>query len=497
MCGFVVSVSEDQVNLNKKVGQDTLLRGVDLYVSEIHSFDDTYLNFEFSHLYITSPKVNQPLQNMTYVLVLNGEIYNYQELAKRLNIDASKVNDVSVFFQHIERYGLLATVKLTNGMYSGLLFNKVTGHCEIFTDHVGKKPLTVWNSHVGWHVGTGIDTNYIDANTTEMKVLSPGISTFDIKTGVISKKYFHQPIINNEISISDAIKDAISLRVPNNQSFAVALSGGLDSSIIAYILETMLCKRAHYYVVGECYPAAVLELLDHLSICHSRVFLVKLPSENELLKLITDTCRITKSYNPSVISNGLASLLLCKAVHQNGIRVMLSGEGADEFFCGYQGMYNGRNDPERMRENLVQDLHFTELRRLDLISASFSVEARCPFLDRRVTQVAMEQDVKNLCDISLNIGKTILRDAYRYLLPDSIINAPKEPFDITSGLQKLVIDILHKKSLSERSALKGIFEQILEDISIINHPYFSHYPAFDKMIDLRELKYSQAVVSLS
>ena len=497
MCGFVVSISEDQVNVNKKVGQDTLLRGVDLYVSEVHSFDDRYLNFEFSHLFITSPKVNQPLQNMRYVLVLNGEIYNYQELAGRLNIDSTKVNDVSAFFQHIERYGLLATVNLTNGMYSGLLFNKVTGHCEIFTDHVGKKPLTVWNSQLGWHVGTGIDTNYIDENTTELKVLSPGISSFDIKTGVVTEKYIHQPLIKSEVTLSDAIKDAISLRIPKDLPFAVALSGGLDSSIIAYILETMHCKRAHYYVVGECYPASVLELLDHLKICHSRVFLVKPPSENELFKLITDTCRITKSYNPSVISNGLASLLLCKAVHQKGIRVMLSGEGADEFFCGYQGMYNGRNDPTKMRARLIEDLHFTELRRLDLISARFSVEARCPFLDRRVTQIAMEHSVKNLCDISLNIGKTILRDAYRYLLPDSIINAPKEPFDITSGLQKRVIDVLQKKSLSERAALKVIFEQILEGTSIINHPYFSHYPAFDKMIDRREFKYSQAEVSKS
>jgi asparagine synthase (glutamine-hydrolysing) len=225
------------------------------------------------------------------------------------------------------------------------------------------------------------------------------------------------------------------------------------------------------------------------------VVLIKPPSENELLKLITDTCRITKSYNPSVISNGLATLLLCKAVQQDGIRVMLSGEGADEFFCGYQGMYNGRNDPAKMRANLIQDLHFTELRRLDLISASCSIEARCPFLDRHVTQIAMAHNVKELCDISMNKGKTILRDTYKYLLPNSIINTPKEPFDITSGLQKLVIDKLQEKSTSERKALKCTFEQILESSSIVNTPYFSHYPTFDKMIDRRELKYKQMEVS--
>ena len=495
MCGFVVSVTNNQGNLNKKVGHDTLLRGLDRYASEVHSFDDTYLHFEFAHLFIISPKVSQPLQNMSQVLVLNGEIYNYQELADRLNIDSTKVNDVSIFFLHIERYGLLSTVKITNGMYSGFLFNKETGHCDIFTDHVGKKPLLVWNSKAGWHVGTGIDTNYVDETTTEVKVVSPGISTFDIKTGLVSKEYCHQPTIVDELSLIDVIEDAISLRIPQNIPFAVALSGGLDSSIIAYVLETRLCKRARYYVVGESYPDSVLELLEHLNICHSRVVLINQPSENELLKLITDTCRITKSYNPSVISNGLASLLLSKAIQKDGIRVMLSGEGADEFFCGYQGMYNGRNDPAKMRANLVQDLHFTELRRLDLISASCSIEARCPFLDRRVTQIAMAHDVQKLCNISLKRGKTILRDTYKYLIPHSIINAPKEPFDITSGLQKLVIDELQKTSMSEREALRFILEQLLERTSIVNHPYFSHYPTFDDMIDRRELKYKQAVVS--
>jgi asparagine synthase (glutamine-hydrolysing) len=495
MCGFVVSVTKNQVNLNKKIGHDTLLRGLDRYASEVHSFDDTYLHFEFSHLIITSPEVNQPLQNMSQVLVLNGEIYNYQELADRLNIDSTKFNDVSVFFLHIERYGLLSTVKLTNGMYSGFLFNKETGHCYIFTDHVGKKPLLVWNSQAGWHVGTGIDTNYVDANTTEVKVVSPGISTFDIKTGVVSKEYCHQETVVDELSLIDAIEDAISLRIPKEIPFAVALSGGLDSSIIAYILETRLCKQARYYVVGESYTDSVLELLEHLNICHSRVVLIQPPSENELLKLITDTCRITKSYNPSVISNGLASLLLSKAIQQDGIRVMLSGEGADEFFCGYQGMYNGHNDTNKMRASLVEDLHFTELRRLDLISASCSIEARCPFLDRRVTQIAMAQNVKNLCDISMNVGKKILRDTYKNLLPHSIINAPKEPFDITSGLQKLVIDELQKTCLSERRALRFIFEKILEESSIVDHSYFSHYPAFDEMIDRRDFKYKKAMVS--
>jgi len=494
MCGFVVSVSKKLINVNEKAGHDTLLRGSDSYNSDVFYSNGSCLYFEFSHLYITEPKVNQPLQSNSQVLVLNGEIYNFQELAARLNIDSTKFNDVSVFFQHIEHFGLLDTLMRTNGMYSGFLFNKITGQCDVFTDHVGKKPLLVWNSRIGWHVGTGIDFNYVDEKTTKIKVVPPGISAFDIKTGNTFKEYSHLPIKINELNLIDTLEDAVSLRIPKNMPFAVALSGGLDSSIMAYILEARLKKNARYYVVGEKYPDSVLALLERLNICQSRVFLIKPPSSNGLPRLITQTCQLTKSYNPSIISNGLATLLLCRAVHQDGIRVMLSGEGADEFFCGYQGMYNGRNDPAIMRDNLIQDLHFTELRRLDLISASFSVEARCPFLDQRVTQIAMMQDVKNLCDIPMNIGKTLLRDTFKHLLPHLIINAPKEPFDITSGLQKLVIDELQKEFKSERVALRTIFEKTLANYPIINHHYFSHYPAFDKMIDRRDLKYRRGKV---
>ncbi|EPJ49212.1 MAG: asparagine synthase [Osedax symbiont Rs2] len=495
MCGFVVSATANTYYLKNKIGRDTLSRGLDSYISENFNYGDITLNFEFSHLFISSPEISQPLHNKLKIMVMIGETYNYQELADRLHINSTKLNDVSIFFKHIERYGLRETVKLTNGMYSGFLFDKTTGQCEIFTDHVGKKPLLIWNSGAGWHVATGIDINHIDEGTTKIQVLTPGVSSFDIKTGAVSNTYCHQPPINKKISLFETIENAISLRIPKKHPFAIALSGGLDSSIIAYLVETRLCKRARYYVVGESYPDSVLELLNHLDICHSRVVLIQPPSKTNLLSLITETCRITKSFNPSIISNGLATLLLAQAVHRDGIRVMLTGEGADEFFCGYQGMYNGHNNPALMREGLVQDLHFTELRRLDLISSNYSIEARCPFLDHRVTQIALSLDVKYLCNISTNTGKTILRDIFKHLLPHSIINAPKEPFDITSGLQKLVIDQLHKISKSERAALRFIFEETFGYSAIFHHQYFSHYPTFDKMIDRRELKYKHMEVS--
>lgn len=494
MCGFVISVSKDLRQFDGSVSGDIQLRGIDNYNSEVVKFDDRYLRFEFSHLFISSPETLQPLKSQSKILVLNGEIYNIQQLATRLEINSKNFNDVSILFQHIERFGLSKTISLANGMYSGFMFDKVTGECFVFTDHVGKKPLLIWNSSIGVHLGTGIDTSYVNSQTTNLNVVSPGIWSFDIKTGKVRRVYEHLCSISSRLTLIEALEDAISLRIPEDRQFAVALSGGLDSSIIASVIERKLFKKAHYFVVGDVYPQRVIELMSYLEIHPSRVTLIKLPKDEDLSDLIGSTCRVTKSYNPSIVSNGLATLLLSREVHKRGIRVLLSGEGADEFFCGYQGMYNGRSDTNQMRKDLVRDLHFTELRRLDLISASCSVEARCPFLDRRVTDIAMSTSVEELCDSQMKIGKIALREAFKNMLPYSIITAPKEPFDITSGLQKLVIDELQKLSSAERTALKSIFERQFNGSFIVDHYYFSHYPSFDTMIDRRDLKYKETKV---
>lgn len=494
MCGFVVTVSKKS-SLNNKVGRDTLLRGIDYYTSESYLYDGLLLKIEFCQLSISTPAGRQPLQSDSLVLVLNGEIYNYQMFADRLQIASNEFSDTQIFFQHIQRFGLTETIKLTNGMYAGFLFNKVTGVCHIFTDHIGKKPLLIWNSEDGWHVGTGLDTNFVDSETRNVEAVSPGVWHFNLRTGNVSSEYCHELNSNSTLSLLDLLTDSVSLRIPKNIPYAVALSGGLDSSIIASIIETSLCQNAKYYVVAESYPSLVLELLDHLNICDSRVVLVNRPTKDELNQLIFEACRITKSYNPSIISNGVATLLLCQAVQADGIRVMLSGEGADEFFCGYQGMYKKGKDPSKMRNTLVNDLYFTELRRLDLISASCSVEARCPFLDHRITKFAMAKEASELCNSDESVGKKVLRKEFSGLLPDSIIKAPKEPFDITTGLQKIVIEHLCKTGGTERSALKLILEQTLNKSSIINQPYFSHYPAFDEMIESRALKYTVGEIS--
>lgn len=401
MCGFVVSITKTKcINTpDGYIGQDILLRGEDYVTSTVIPIDGFFIKIEFAHLFITTPNVVQPIQNLKRTLVINGEIYNYHEMAELLGLDASLTNDSDVFFQFIDKFGLKKALTVANGMFSGVLINNETGKFELFTDHLGKKPLIIWNSQYGWHIGTGIDSNLFKEETNNLRVLSPGGYEFHSENGKLTSTFLYKAkeSLDDQASLSKLLESSISLRTNTKKPFAIALSGGLDSSIIAAIVETKLNLKPLYYVVGASFPKKVIELAKHLNIPNNRLVLVTPPNQTNFKELLFQTCKISKSFNPSIVSNGLSTLLLCQAIKKDGLRILLSGEGADEFFCGYQGMYNGNNDPEKMRSSLVKNLYFTELRRLDLISASCSVEVRCPFLDKRVTQFALNIKAKDLC----------------------------------------------------------------------------------------------------
>ena len=489
MCGFLISVQAESVNRRMTPsGVDITSRGPDFLSVKNIQVSNLNINIEFAHLFITEPKGYQPLESEEYLLVLNGEIYNYKELTQNLDVDGG--NDTQVFFSYLESYGIEETLKKVNGMFSGILIYKDTGKCIAFTDHVGKKPTLVWNSDYGLHIGTGLDRNYIDDSSAFLKVLKPGVHEIDLSNGNIQYISSSPSISVCNKTLSTLLLDSVRTRIPEGLPFAVALSGGLDSSILTYIIEKQLGLSPDYFVIGEKLPNSVISLMAHLDISHERVRVINPSRYNDLRSLLVDTCSVVKSYNPSIVSNGMATMVLAKAVHEAGYRVLIGGEGADEFFCGYQAMYSGKHCPHNMRESLIRDLHFTELRRVDLICSHYAIEARCPFLDRRVTSFAMSKPASSHCSSESKTGKMLLRNEYKGLLPDIIIDADKEPFDISSGVQRKVVEYLKEHDSSEREVLKRIYKEKFGKLDIYDLPYFNQYPVFDRMIDTRGNKYS-------
>jgi asparagine synthase (glutamine-hydrolysing) len=188
----------------------------------------------------------------------------------------------------------------------------------------------------------------------------------------------------------------------------------------------------------------------------------------------------TESFNPSVVSNGLSTFLLAQAVHNDGIKVVLTGEGADEFFGGYHA-FRESGPWREIRHQLISDMQFTELRRLDLSCMAHSVEARCPFLDRAIRAFSDELPYRELYDGGEN--KVVLRRAFQDLLPEVVLHRPKASLDVGSGVRRTVVQYLRRNGKSEREELMGIWQELYAQDA--TDAYFHSYPVFDGAISRR------------
>jgi asparagine synthase (glutamine-hydrolysing) len=275
------------------------------------------------------------------------------------------------------------------------------------------------------------------------------------------------------------MEQAVIKRLPK-QKFGVFLSGGLDSSIIA-VLANQHRQDIIYFTLGSPNSPDIVMvniLIKHLGL--KQVQYIPLPTEDELPKLIVEVLQITESYNPSIISNGLATYLLAQAAQKEGIKVVLTGEGADELFAGYHELLS-EEEWQAVRTNLITDMCFTELRRLDTCTMAYGIEARCPYLDRAVKCIADNLEYKDLYSQGQN--KMALRDAFGHLLPVEITNRKKVSFDVGSGIRKLVVSHLTFNGNTEITELKDIWRQKFSND--VNNPYFFSYPTFDTAIAKR------------
>ncbi|RED42911.1 asparagine synthase (glutamine-hydrolysing) [Winogradskyella eximia] len=476
MCGIVALIGNHNPQAIQKCLGLLSHRGKD--GSKVYQDNNIAIGFNRLAINDESEKGMQPFEYGDYIGVFNGEIFNFKSLAKENNISLVSKCDIEIILPLFAKYGG-GVIHLLDGFYSGLIFNKLTRNLYTIRDYIGKKPL---------FYGSSFSSEFI---TSELKCISD-IENFEcvpkgfsiIENNKISKNIKHQFLDKSPLDLKERIKIAVKKRVPENRDipFGVFLSGGIDSSIIASIVNT-LTKNVVYYSLVDLHSEDykyVQELSVFLGI-EEQLIMVSLPDRDELDQLIDQLVYQTESYNPSIISNGLATYLLSKSASEDGLKVILSGEGADELFCGYKIS----KDAEVTRDKskiLINNLHVTELRRLDLASMSNTIEARCPFLDKQVYEASLGLSIEQLTD------KQILRDLFIEELPKDIISRKKTAFDVGSGIRKLVVEHLNHNNELERKSLKKIWS-IHYPKKLAEKNYFHKYPVFDDAIDKRGIKH--------
>lgn len=479
MCGIVTIIHK----CGKPIAEVALkkIRHRGLNATSMISFENFYFGFNRLSINDKSEKGNQPFEFGHFIGVFNGEIYNYRELKSSFDISTTSGSDTEIILPLFEKLGN-AIIDHLDGFYSGIIFNKLTKRIFFIRDYIGKKPLFY-----------GINNNF-EFIVSELKAIE-NIESFqsipkglsELISGNIETVKIHKVLKKSTKDIREAVISAIKKRIPNNEKqFGVFLSGGLDSSIIAKIVST-LADNAIYYTLGNKdsddlkFVRALTEYLD----IEKKIKIIGLPKTDQLPELINKVVYHTESYNPSIISNGLATYLLSREAKKDGINVVLSGEGADELFCGYPISKNPDIWFEK-RNELIENMSFTELRRLDLSSMAHTIEVRCPFLDKNLYEISNSCALDDLIIKNENgyRGKQILRDAFKTDLPKQIIDRNKISFDVGSGIRKSVVEYLTRNGNKEKEKLKEIWINYFPE-TISDHTYFHSYPTFDSAIEKR------------
>lgn len=416
----------------------------------------------------------QPYTCGSLVGAFNGEIYNQHELIK--SYDLSQITcDTHVVLPLLQKlhHGVIDAL---DGFYSGVIINETTGEILCIRDHMGKKPLFVGRSGPRIFITSELKAlEHVDQFTT----IPLGISSVDPQTGEIKVLAEHSAVKIDD-NLSDIFSEAVIKRLPApEQPVGVFLSGGLDSSLVAAVVAKHR-PDATYFTLGNGDDSEAVQTVVH-ALGLRDVREVRLPTTEDLPRMLRDVIWATESFNPSIISNGLGTFVLAKAVREAGIKVVLGGEGADELFGGYHYFSSRNSKWKEVRNQLIQDMQNTELRRLDLASMAHSIEVRCPFLDRRLRALSDSLIFEQMYDGSDN--KVLLRQNFAGVLPNDILWRRKTSLDVGSGIRSLVTHHLRRDGLTEREALRGVWAGLFSMDS--EAPYFSSYPVFDDVIDLR------------
>ncbi|TCV97982.1 asparagine synthase B [Biostraticola tofi] len=480
MCSIfgVLDLKSDPVELRSKALELSRLmrhRGPDW--SGVYASDKAVL----AHERLSIVDVNtgaQPLYNaeQTHVLAVNGEIYNHQSLRQEYGdrYAFQTGSDCEVILALYKEKGPQFLDEL-RGMFAFILYDTEQDAYLIGRDHMGIIPLYMGHDENG--------TLYV---ASEMKSLVPvcrSIKEFPpgsylwSKDGQIREYYARDWFdyenvkhnVTDKIALRDALEESVKSHLMSDVPYGVLLSGGLDSSIISAITKKYAARRVedearseawwpqlHSFAVGlEGSPdlRAAKDVAKHLGTVHHEIHF----TVQEGLDAIRDVIYHIETYDVTTIRASTPMYLMSRKIKAMGIKMVLSGEGADEVFGGYLYFHKAPNAKE-FHEELVrklQALHMYDCARANKAMSAWGVEARVPFLDKDFLDVAMRVNPQDKMCGNGKIEKHILRECFASYLPESVAWRQKEQF--SDGVGYSWIDSL------KQVAAEQITDQQLEN----------------------------------
>ena len=415
-------------------------------------FDNQKAIMAHERLAIVDPASGkQPLYSPDGQLVLaaNGEIYNHRELRKELKseYEFQTESDCEIILALFKEKGVDFVDDL-NGIFGFAIYDVDKDAYFIARDHMGIIPLYIgWDKNGTFYVASELKA--LESVCTKIELFPPG-HYFYSKDNEFVQWYKrdwvdYDAVKNNETSIKaikEALEAAVHRQLMSDVPYGVLLSGGLDSSVTSAIAKKYAQKRIesedekeawwpqlHSFSVGlDGSPdlAAAQKVADHIGTVHHEIkFTIQ-----EGLDAIKDVVYNLETYDTTTIRASTPMYLMARVIKSMGIKMVLSGEGADELFGGYLYFHKAPNAKEFHQETVrkLDKLHMYDCLRANKSLAAWGIEGRVPFLDKEFMDVAMRINPQDKLINGERMEKWVVRKAFEDMLPESVAWRQKEQF---------------------------------------------------------------------
>ena len=397
------------------------------------------------------------------VLAVNGEIYNHQEIRRRYagRYDFQTGSDCEVILALYRDKGINFLEDIS-GIFAFALYDEEKDDFLIARDPIGVIPLYIGYDSCGM-VYVASELKALEGQCDRYEPFLPGHYYWSKDSGM--KRYFkrdwfdYSAVKDNGTSVEairNALRDSVKRQLMSDVPYGVLLSGGLDSSVISAIAEKFsehrieddsqtraYWPRLHSFAVGlKGTPdlAKAKMVADYIGTVHHEINY----TIQEGLDAIRDVIYFIETYDVTTVRASTPMYLLARVIKSMGIKMVLTGEGADEVFGGYLYFHKAPSAKAFHEETVrkLSKLHYYDCLRANKSLSAWGVEGRVPFLDKEFLDVAMRTNPEAKMCPGTTIEKKIVREAFADMLPPEIAWRQKEQF--SDGVGYSWIDTLKK-----------------------------------------------------
>lgn len=409
------------------------------------------------------------------VLEHNGEIYNYKEIRKKLEkrhkFSTTTDSEVIVHLleDHLRKNSLLGAIKRTvavlDGVYALAIQDTQTGETALVRDRIGVRQLYYADTKdvvafaserkALWKIGIQEPTRRIMPGSAIIISADGRLQTFQVADPIPPRvRIVHKTMASAIEGYKKALVEAMEKRTQDFKEIGIIFSGGIDSVLVAYLAARMVPKVICYTcgVKGSSDIANARQIADRLGL---ELKVAELDHDS-VEKLVPEVINVIEDANAGQVEVALPVYGAVRLAHQDGMKVMLTGQGADELFGGYSwyAKVAEKEGYKKLRRHMIEDLlllYKETLEREDKITMAHSIELREPFLDPEIIRVSLGIDLRlNVKGGRDTFGKHVHRRVAQSLgIPKDIAYRVKEAAQHGSGMHDVIDAIATRRGFDD------------------------------------------------